>query len=760
MLNDIKKIIVAHKLNIIAFVIIALVVMVGNAIYVTGLRDPNPLLQHSGLASESYSTIIAGKDTIDPNNAFTSQALGKLAANMVFGGDMPYWNHFEGIGMPLLGEMQSAALLPLTLLLSLPNGLLISHMILELIAGIFTYLFLRKLGLSWYSSLAGATFFALNGTFAWLTNAAFNPIAFLPMLMYGIEVAYSHTVNNRRLGWAWIAISIAFSLYAGFPETAFINTIFAGVWVLARLFTMAPKFRRNFIIKLLIGGLLGLALATPPLVAFLGFLTDSNIGGHSDSLAHASLSAISLPAHFMPYIYGTIFAYTAHDLDGNLTAHWGSIGGYFTISVLVLALIGIKSNLHKPLKIALLAWLVLGFFKMFGFDLAELVWNLVPTIKNAAFYRYITPSLSFAFVILAAFGFDRLSSKGLPKRATLILLAASIITIVIMAYIAKSELNLSQSAPYYRYFMVLSVLWAISIITLILGSKTIIKKRYFPQVLFAIVLLDVMFMYTVPQLSTPKVKTDQSAVQFLQENIGYSRFYTLGPIAPNYGSYFKIASINQNDLPVSKSWSDYIVNNLDKNTDPILFVGYFRIDKNGTSAFEEFARNQKNFSYVGVKYLVTAKNQLSATNTTETKIKKVFTSSNIDIYELPEYHPFISPSSNCMMVSTESRDSMSVNCEGEGYIVRRTLWIDGWRATVNGDQVEIHKENDIFQKINLPAGASEIKYQYNPPFITFSYIVFLLSLIMLVIPYLLLIIKRVKSKSSTIKNSKKKRTSN
>ncbi len=54
---------------------------------------------------------------------------------IILHGHLPWWNSFEGLGQPLVGEMQSAALFPLTLLFALPSGLFWFHISLEYIAG-------------------------------------------------------------------------------------------------------------------------------------------------------------------------------------------------------------------------------------------------------------------------------------------------------------------------------------------------------------------------------------------------------------------------------------------------------------------------------------------------------------------------------------------------------------------------------------------------------------------------------------------------
>ena len=61
---------------------------------------------------------------------------------------LPWWNPYEATGMPLLGETQAAALFPPTLLTALSDGQLYEHVVLELIAGISTYLLLRRIAVT------------------------------------------------------------------------------------------------------------------------------------------------------------------------------------------------------------------------------------------------------------------------------------------------------------------------------------------------------------------------------------------------------------------------------------------------------------------------------------------------------------------------------------------------------------------------------------------------------------------------------------
>ncbi len=718
-----------NKAGLLALLFITLFVIVGNAIYLSGWRDPNPTLQLSGLAVEAGPRILSGVDTIDPNNGFTAQALGNTAADKILSGDLPYWNHYEGVGSPLLGEMQSAALFPLTLLLAMPGGLLLSHVLLEVIAGFFTHLFLRRLGLSWGASLISGMIFSLNGTFAWLTNAVFNPIAFMPMMFYGLKRIIDAVNNGERAGWIWFALGLTLSLTAGFPETAFINALLIGAWGSIELALMrSKKLFLQAVKRIALSTAVGLALAMPTLIAFLGYLPYANIGGHADAFAHVALDPLSVPAQVLPYVYGSLSAASGYDASGRFAAFWGSTGGYFAITTCLLALAGLFSRMPRHLKFVLTAWIILCVLKMYGFGPAESLWNMVPTIKNAAFFRYVTPSISFALTILAAFGIEALMHRKISKKRTYLIFVSALAMILLLAFIARRYIGLISTAPHYKLFALASVGWAIGCVFAVAFTLKFIIRKYQAMFIFTIVATDILLMFIIPQLSTPTVKIDEAPVRYLKQHLGFGRYYTLGPVAPNYGSYYEIASINQNDLPVPKSWSKFITSNLDTHAEPILFTGYYQTNMQGVTPFSEFVRNLDNFKYTGVTHLVTMHDQLNDSQAAEASLTKVFSGRGADIYSLSNTQGYMVSSSNCH-ISLYTRDKAKAVCSGKGALVRKELFIPGWRASVNGRTVPIAVEREIFQKISLQNGISDITFSYMPPYMGYGYVIFAFGLI-------------------------------
>src|SRR5207248_5946986 len=172
-----------------AMLVIAAVVVAANLPYLAGIFDANPLGPRSDLATAFVPGPIGGQPTIDPNNGYVSQALGHRAALDLVHGHVPWWNPFEGSGTPLAAGMQSAALFPPTLLTLMSNGQLYEHLLLELIAGLATFLVLRRLELNRWAAAAGGIAFGLDGTFAWFSHAPVNAVPFLPLLVLGIEHA-------------------------------------------------------------------------------------------------------------------------------------------------------------------------------------------------------------------------------------------------------------------------------------------------------------------------------------------------------------------------------------------------------------------------------------------------------------------------------------------------------------------------------------------------------------------------------------------
>jgi hypothetical protein len=153
--------------------------------------------------------------------------------------------------------------------------------LLELLSGVATYLVLRRLAVGRVAATAAGVSFALNGTFAWFAQATVNPIAFLPLAVLGVEIAYSAACDGRSGGWWLISIAGALSFYAGFPEVAYIDGLLVLCWFLWRCAGVSQEHRLAFVGKGGAAVAIGVLLSAPLLIAMIDYFIHADVWLHS-----------------------------------------------------------------------------------------------------------------------------------------------------------------------------------------------------------------------------------------------------------------------------------------------------------------------------------------------------------------------------------------------------------------------------------------------------------------------------------------------
>jgi hypothetical protein len=689
---------------------IATVVVVANAPSLLAFSSSNPLQYRSGLASSVTPGPLPGERAIDSNDGYVSQALGHRAALDWIDLRVPWWNPYEGTGAPLAGEMQSGAFFPPTLLTLLPNGQLYEHVLLEILAGLCAYLLLRRLDLSRWASAAGGIAFALNGTFAWFAHAPVNPVPFLPALLLGVEVAFSATVGGRHGGWWLIAVAGAASFYAGFPEVAYISALFAVCWFAWRCACLSRERLWAFAGKGAFGAVVGVLLTAPLLVASLDYVTEASLGAHAGDLAggtHLPLQA--LPQLVLPYVYGPIFAFGDPKLT--LTGIWGHVGGFLSTSLLLLALLGLTSRRRRGLRVLLLAWIVLALARIYGEPrvLGDVL-GLVPGMSHVAFYRYGFASVELAVIVLAATGLDELA-RGPVTRVRLAAVGAAMLAVVAIAAVG------ARSLPHHHY-LALSAAWGVAVVLAVAAARRV-------WLVTLIVAVDALVLFALPQASAPRnVEVDTAPVDFLQRHLGTTRFFTLGPLQPNYGSYYGIGSLNVNDVPVPKAFATYVHTRLDEVVDPMVFVG----DDGGgrprsaPTPVQELLRNLPAYRATSVAYVLTpAGETLPESRTT---FSLVFRSPSTWIYRLAGTSPYFTASLPACTVEPKSRNAVQVSCPRPARLIRRETDLRGWTAHIDGRPARVQRFDGLFQSVTVAAGTHRITFAYSPPHIWWGFAAF------------------------------------
>ena len=692
-------------------VIIGVVVLVANFMYTLGLANSDPISYTSGIA-QTVCRVTCGRPAIDPNIGFITQPLGHLSAMDLLHGHLPWWNYFEGLGQPLAGEMQAASFFPLTLLFATSAGLLWFHLCLEFIAGLATYFLGRRLGMSAVIATGIGAVFALNGTFAWLGNAVLNPVAFLPLLLLGIEMVYGDLDSGRRRGWYVLAIALALSVYAGFPEVAFLNGLFAVVWAAVRLFAL-PRARRWLAARhIAYGGVLGLLLALPIIVPFVDFLHVANIGGHVGALDGAAvLPTQSLSMFLDPYIYGTIFS------NHNSVAinAWGTIGGYLLAGTSTLALLGLLGRRLRGLRIALAVWFLLSLGAMFNVLHVRELWNLIPYVKQIAFSRYDMATLEFSLVVLAGLAISDLVTS---RRARRLFFVTTPIGALLLAWSALSAH--AGNAGYvltHRDRIILLGLHALPFIAvgLLLAAGLLTRFRWAPLVLVTLLAGEAALTYLVPTAEAPaKVIVDQGPITYLQHNMGRTRFLDFEVLFPNWGSQYSLPELNAIDLPFPTAFATYIATQLNPAMNPSRQF----LAQGGLGGIiqqeREVVAHLASYRAADVHYLLFPVGVKLLPALTKIGVRRVYADQMVAIYVLPGSTPyFSSPTAGCTVTGTGFAHA-TVTCAHPGTVVRSELMMPGWHATVNGQSASIGTLDGVYQTVAVPAGTSTLAFSFLP----------------------------------------------
>lgn len=707
---------------------VAAAVVLANLPYLLGFFDPNPLRTRSGLAISISQGLINGKPTIDPNIGYSSQAIGHLAALDILHLHLPWWNPYEATGMPLLGETQSAALFPPTLLTAFSGGQVYERMLLELIAGISTYLLLRRIRITRPAACAGAIAFALNGTFAWFAHAAINPVPFLPMLLLGIERAYTATLTGRRGGWRLIVLAGGLSIYAGFPEVAYLDALMALCWLGWRAGCLEGGQRRTLAAKAALGGVGTALVSAPMLIAMSGFLGHADVGVHTTAqLGAEHLPGSAMAQLLMPYVYGQINSDPRAEI-------WTLVGGYLSTSLLLFAAVGLCARARRGLRLVVLGWGLLVFARMYGQPpLLGHVIGVLPEMSKVEVFRYGTPALELSVIVLAALGLDDLARVPEHRRRLLWGALATAGLLVAAALAARSVVHGLGTGFHHRPYFVVSIVWGALVVAAAAGVALLRDARTRAILLALVVAGDALALFVVPEFSAPRAgRVDLAPVAYLQRHLGTSRFFTLGPIQPNYGSYFGLATLNINDFPPT-AYAEYVHARLDPVVNPGLFVGNFGGWRPGAapSPESELMRHLDGYRAAAVRYVLTPAGQSLPQG--KRSFMLVLRTPTTWIYQLAGTSSYFT-AGGCQIKSS-GRESAQLSCRRPTTLVRRETWFRGWTARVDGHLTPIRRVDGLFQAVSVPAGSHRIVFSFAPPGIGWGWLALIGGCVLMCLPW-------------------------
>ena len=668
-----------------------------------GIVDTNPLLQGTALALHPESALLSGKPFIDAAATTIAGSLGRLSADSWLHLQLPWWNPYTGVGLPLASMMQPFSFfLPFVLLLHFAQGVLLLKLTMQVLTGFFCLAFLRRIMIAAWPATLASVLFQCNGTFAFYDDAPFLPIAFLPLLFLGIEQARERTANGQAGGVAVIALAIGYSLLAGFPETAFVDGLLGLAWAVLRANGLGARGALNFATRIAGGGVIGLALASPVLLPFLQDLGSGNLGFSRDAfVANAHLPPEALPLLLLPYLRGPPQA--------DFT--WVAVGGFIGTVSPLLAL-SARSG-PRGARTLLLSWLVVGTAAAAGAPVIEQAVRMLPGLDRIVIRRYGMPSFSFCACVLTSFA---LNGYFMGRRQRM----AVPVCIVGLAVLASLAVGFSGSflgaghEPGTQLLGGLSVAWGVAapLVLSLLLSVPAGAVRY--GAVSAIVLVDAIGLFIPPSLTGLRQSgLFEAPIVFLQTHAALNRVVSVGGIFwPNAGAYFRFGLLDYFYVPVPELWASHVSHKLDPGS---LFITYPNLFETPRQAGDQLVHRWSALQELGVRYVV-APTSLDLFHATSGQVTaaRIFRQRGVDIFELVSPKPYAETHGGPCRLVVADREHMQADCAASAHLLRRELFSLGWHARLNGRRAGISAASDIFQDIELPAGRSEIVWRYVP----------------------------------------------
>ncbi|MBL7201039.1 MAG: YfhO family protein, partial [Anaerolineae bacterium] len=214
-------------------------------------------------------------------------------------GILPLWNPLSGAGVPFVGNAQSALFDPFNLVgyvLPVAASYVVTAVLRLLVAGLFTYLFARQIGVGKPGALLAMMAFAHSGPLlVWLGHPHSHVIVWLPAMLWTTERALA----TRRIPDVLAAgLAIAAQFLGGHPETSFHAMMTWIAYSLYRTFAPGRGDRSAWlpqIARIAGAALLGTLLASVQLLPFVEALLSSTTLADRVNQAAASSGSLWRP---------------------------------------------------------------------------------------------------------------------------------------------------------------------------------------------------------------------------------------------------------------------------------------------------------------------------------------------------------------------------------------------------------------------------------------------------------------------------------
>ncbi len=349
-------------------------------------------------------------------------------------GHVPLWEPELFGGMPYIGAGHGDIFYPtsfLRLVLPVATVINLGFVLHYILAGLFTYLLLRRLGVSWTGSVVSGLAYELSGLIASYPSPGHDGKLFasaaLPLACLALVMALR---DKQWEGYALLAIAVALSLLGHF-QIAYYLLIAAGLFALYLTLEESrddPARRAGRLGLALAAVVLGFGLAAVQLLPFIQYIPFSPRAQGYHGFEGSTSWAVP---------WNHVLEFFIKDFVGSRDTYWGSNiaklhSEYLGLPVVALAALGAAAKDRRKLVpwvggIGLLFLLVsLGAATPFY----KLWWALMPMVKKTRAAGMAFFAVAFVVALFAGLGTERIERKEGRPVLTAWLVVAGVVALL------------------------------------------------------------------------------------------------------------------------------------------------------------------------------------------------------------------------------------------------------------------------------------------------------------------------------------------
>jgi membrane protein YfhO len=628
-------------------------------------------------------------------------------------GVAPLWDPYPYCGVPIHADVTAALFYPFTWLAILlgnhTNGQKLFYWVEFLVplhmalAGVFTFLLLRRIGLRRPAALLGASVYQLGGYFASQAQhlGAICAGAWLPLAI----LAVWELRLRARLRWmAILAIAVAMGFLSGYAAS---TLVIAGAIGLTTAVLLAFRQASWRILPGVAAGCLGGAVISAVELVPLWQLTHLSIAairGVAEGLG-GGMTWQAMVSFVVPNYYH-IFDLSNYHLPYNFTFMYVYCG-LATVVLLVLALFVRESLVRIFLLLTLLSavWMLgehTPFYRLLFPHLPRL-------LRDALYAEFALMAFCFFAGITAALVLDRLGKRA-PQ---VVLWALALLASFDLIHTGRQRPMNSFPGGYqvenseYRIRGTPNLLWEL---------QGLVGRAFPPS---RIDYTDNRFEAGFHGSELFRLPTPNGDNPFLLERVWRLRF-----LYATARPWERQLSVNHIDSPLLRMLNvGWLASYSELPRDQVERAGLqLHGLSNGLWVYENPRALRRFFLVPHIR------RSTGEMETLRLLADPAFDPAREAIVEgIPGDRDLTGAGSVSVKGYGANRIHLVVNAEGPSYLVTSETMYPGWQAIVNGRAENLQMTNGAFRGLSLSAGISDIVMEYHPPYLTLWMVVSLIS---------------------------------